>query len=272
LAEVAATIRVFFTSDCYPLYYRHYRPVGPVKGHLVCIHGIQSHGGWYERSCTEWAAAGYLVSYLDRRGSGLNWLCRGDAPSYGRLLADVREFLQTHARNGPVFLLATSWGGKLGVALAAEAEASFQKLVLLCPGIFPKIKPPVAERFGIARARLLRPKRLFPIPLNNPELFTLSPRWQHFLAHDPLALHQATARLLVESFRLDQHLKRIRSLTLPTLLLLGGQDRIIRNDRTEQWLKTIAPHVQVITYPGCHHTFEFEDNCPFVRDILTWIS
>ena len=48
-------------------------------------------------------------------------------------------------------------------------------------------------------ARLFRPRKRFAIPLNDPELFTLSPHWQQFLRDDPLRLHQATARLLIES-------------------------------------------------------------------------
>lgn len=273
MADVWHSIQIFQASDGYPICYHSYQPAVPPKAHLVCIHGIQSHGGWYETSCTQLAAAGYQVSYFDRRGSGLNWLQRGDAPSYQRLLADLREFMSSGPKQIPVILLATSWGGKLGVALAAEKVTPMQKLVLLCPGIFPHVKPALSTRLGIAWSRLFKPYRQFPIPLNDPELFTLSSKWQYFLAHDPLALHYASARLLAESFWLDQHLKRIKSLSsIPILLLLGGQDRIIRNDRTEEWLKTIAPQTKVIMYPQSHHTFEFEDNCPFVRDILAWIE
>jgi alpha-beta hydrolase superfamily lysophospholipase len=273
LADVRHAIQIFHASDGYPIYYHSYQPAVPSKAHLVCIHGIQSHGGWYEASCTQLAAAGYQVSYFDRRGSGLNWLQRGDAPSYRRLLDDLREFMAAGPKDIPAILLATSWGGKLGVALAAAKEPPMQQLVLLCPGIFPRMKPTLSTRLGVAWSRFVKPRRRFLIPLNDPELFTLSSKWQFFLARDPLALHYATARLLAESFFLDQHLKRIKALSpIPTLLLLGGQDRIIRNDRTESWLKTIAPQTKVIRYPESHHTFEFEDNCPFVRDILTWIN
>ena len=35
-------------------------------------------------------------------------------------------------------------------------------------------------------AALFRPRKLFPVPLNDPELFTATPRWQQFLRDDPL--------------------------------------------------------------------------------------
>ena len=51
-----------------------------VRARVVVIHGIQSHGGWYDDSCRRLAEAGFVVSFLDRRGSGLNEEGRGDAP------------------------------------------------------------------------------------------------------------------------------------------------------------------------------------------------
>jgi alpha-beta hydrolase superfamily lysophospholipase len=275
LTDVQRTIEVFPASDGYPLYYRSYHPVGqPEKAHLVCTHGIQSHGGWYVDSCTRMAAQGYRVSYLDRRGSGLNWLGRGDAPSYKRLLDDLREFIRHATPAGmPAVLLATSWSGKLGVLLAAEPMPVMQKLVLLCPGIFPKVRPPLKVRLGIARARALRPSRLFPIPLSDPQLFTASPEHHAFLESDPLSIHHATARLLVESVRLDRRVRQIKSIpNVPILLLLAEHDNIIRNDRTASWLKTVAPQAKVVEYHGAHHTLEFEPNHPFVDDILRWVA
>jgi alpha-beta hydrolase superfamily lysophospholipase len=275
LADVQRTIEVFTASDGYPLYYRAYDPIGiEPRGHLVCTHGIQSHGGWYVDSCTRLAAAGYQVSYLDRRGSGLNWLARGDAPSFGRLLDDLREFINKTTPPGlPAINLATSWSGKLAVLLAAEPHPVFQKLVLLCPGMFPKVKPPLKVRLGIARARGLRPAKLFPIPLDDPQLFTGSLEHQEFLRRDPLSIHYATARLLVESFRLDRRVRAIQSIPhLPILLQLAEHDRIIRNDHTESWLKSVAPQAKVIHYPNVHHTLEFEPHHPFVDDILRWLA
>ena len=53
----------------------------------------------------------------------------------------------------------------------------------------------------------MAPENPFPIPLNEPEMFTANPAWQQFLREDPLRLRQATARLLIESVRLDGYLR-----------------------------------------------------------------
>jgi len=273
LAEITSRIMTFTVGDGYPLYFRGYVPHDKPKGHLVCLHGIQSHGGWYVKSCQKLAEAGYIVSYLDRRGSGLNWLARGDVPSYDRLLKDIREFIAADGLDVPVTLIATSWAGKLGVLLAAEEKPEMDRLVLLCPGLFPQVKPPLGVRLGIAASRFTNPTKLFPIPLGDPELFTEHPDAKEFLRNDPLSLHHATARLLVESFWLDGAVKHIQQLKpMPTLLMLGGHDRIIRNDVTKEWLQRVSPESQVLEYPNAHHTLEFEPGQPFVGDLLAWLG
>src|SRR5207302_5920773 len=178
--------------------------------------------------------AGYVVSFLDRRGAGLNEQDRGDTPGYRRLLDDIAEFLRidsdkegaddkrastlplahtptlplsltsTFPRSSsanlstglrlPIFLLAISWGGKLAVALQDRYLGPVEGLVLLCPGFFPRVGPSLPERLRIAWARLVSPRRLFPVPLQDAELFTATPCWQQFIRDDPLSLRLATAR------------------------------------------------------------------------------
>src|SRR5262249_40942089 len=107
----------FTASDGYRWAYRRFHAPGP-RGRVGGLHGIQSHGGWYETSCAALASAGWEATFLDRRGSGRNETARGDAPSFRRLLVDLAEFLEAERRLGrPVILLAISWGGKLAVAL-----------------------------------------------------------------------------------------------------------------------------------------------------------
>src|SRR5262249_3167248 len=143
LAElVTFALEQFTASDGYRWRYRRYSVQGLAKAEVVCVHGIQSHAGWYEYSCSRLAQAGFAVSFLDRRGSGVNEAQRGDAPSFRRLLDDIAEFLQGHRREKvPVFLLGISWGGKLAVALQRRHPGLVNGLALLCPGFFAKVRP-----------------------------------------------------------------------------------------------------------------------------------
>jgi alpha-beta hydrolase superfamily lysophospholipase len=201
---------------------------------------------------------------------------RGDAPGFRRLLDDVGEFLR-HLRQSrrKVFLVAISWGGKLGVALQRRHPGLVDGLALLCPGFFPKVRPPFGQRFAIAATRLVNPKKLFPIPLNDPELFTANPKWLQFLREDPLRLHEATARLLLESARLDGYLRFVtKYIRVPILLMLAEKDRIIDNGRTRRYIERWpATDKEIIEYEGAHHTLEFEPEPErFVKDLVRWLD
>ncbi len=269
-----AAIHTFTASDGYRLHYRHYPARSPRRGRVVCIHGIQSHGGWYPASCTYLAEQGWDVDFLDRRGSGLNQEARGDCPHSRRLLLDLAEFLPAQG-GGPPLLVAISWGAKLGVALERFRPGLLGGLVLLAPGLCPLVRPPFGQRLAIAWSRLVAPGRLFPIPLDDPELFTATPRWQAFIRDDPLSLRRATARLLVASVFLDRAARRAAPFVrVPTLLLLAGQDRIVDNARTRAYFARLGSTDRaVIEYPQAHHTLEFElDPTPIFADLARWLN
>lgn len=268
------TLHATTASDGYRWHYRRYAPPGEPVGRMIFLHGIQSHGGWYPRSSSQIAAAGYEVFFLERRGCGLNTEKRGDFPSFRRVLDDIAEFIKTLPADKPRLMGAISWGGKLGVGFQYRHPGLVNGLALLCPGFFPKIRPGFFQRLWIGRCALRAPTRMFPIPLNDPALFTESETWREFLRNDSLALHEATARMLFQSNSLDIYLRRAwRWVKAPTLLMLAEHDRIIDNAKTRRYVDKFRCDKQVIEYPGAHHTLEFEpDGHPFVRDLLQWMS
>lgn len=274
---IPARLSVFRASDGYPFYVRHFASAGPPRARLVFVHGIRSHGGWYLRSCCTFAAAGFEVYFLDRRGAGLNTASRGDAPEFRRLLDDVAEFVQQlRSERGwlPVYVAGISWGGKLAVGLPYRKPGLVDGLVLLCPGLVPKIAPPFLRRMRIALARVLRPWRKFPIPLNEPELFTASALWQKFIDTDPHGLREASARFLFSSFSLDIYLRRAaKRISVPTYLALAEHDRIIDNAAVQWFVARFPGEVTVTEYAGAHHTLEFEpEGHPWVGDVVKWIE
>jgi alpha-beta hydrolase superfamily lysophospholipase len=267
------TVHAFTAGDGYVWRYRRYQPAGPARASLVALHGIQSHGGWYEQSCAQLCDAGYAVSFLDRRGSGLNERDRGDAPSFRRLLDDVAEFLGDRPR--PRFLLGISWGGKLAVGLPRRHPGLLDGLVLIAPGVCPRVRPTVGGWLRVLVSRFAAPRRRFPIPLNDPELFTANPERQRFIRDDQLALREATARLLFESARMDVYLRfAAKAVRVPVLVLLAGRDRIIDNAATRRFVRRFpAANCTVFEYAGAQHTLEFEpEGPPFLTDLNAWLD
>ena len=270
-------------SDGYRLSLRHWRPEQPPRGFVVALHGIQSHGGWYEYSSRRMCEAGYDVLFVDRRGSGMNAARRGDAPHGNRLINDVLQVLVDVRRRRdpfraqiPIVLLAVSWGGKLATITAARRPELVDGLALLYPGLCSRVQPTAFQRarLWLARKLEIRAKRL-EIPLNDPALFTTDPRWQEFIRNDPLALREVTSGFLLAHQDLTRESLAVAvSIRCPTLLMLAGRDRIIDNAATKDWASRLATRELTLhEYSDAQHTLEFEPHPEqFVADLLTWLE
>lgn len=279
-------VRSIVASDGYQLHFRYW-PSTNVRGVVVALHGIQSHSGWYEYSATSMASAGFPVYFADRRGSGLNAVDRGHADHGERLIHDVGQLLRLarqeqpttdgeKTRQPPLTLLGISWGGKTAAAVAAVAGSEVDRLALLYPGIETALRPSPWQQLQLRLARHwdIR-RRMVPIPLRDPSLFTADPEWQKRIREDARALHQVTSGFLNAGRDLDAIIRRQASqITQPTLLMLAGRDQIIDNAATRARVAEFGcRHLTMLTYPEASHTLEF-DACrdESVRDLLQWLS
>lgn len=265
--------RSWSMSDGYVLRGRWWPATTPLPGvGVLYLHGIQSHGGWFEGSAGRLAAT-CPVLLPDRRGSGLNEPARGDTPAATRWLADLDELAEWMQREHAIHRLGVvgvSWGGKLAALWAARHPRRVTHLLLIAPGLFPRVDIGWRARLRVAWSLCGQPSRPFPIPLNDPALFTDNPAGRQFIVDDPLKLTHATARFLWSSSRLDRWLGRLPPgvLAAETTLLLAERDRIIRNAPTVAWLTVrCARQPTVVTLPAAAHTLEFEAD-PTAQDRL----
>lgn len=267
-------------SDGYRLRGRVWTAAAPANDNiLLYLHGIQSHGGWFEWSASILARSGYTVILPDRRGSGLNDTARGDTPSWQRWIDDLDEIAnwaaaEFHATRFD--LVGVSWGGKPAVMWAVSNPDRVRRLLLIAPGLFPAVDVGWRARFQIGRALLTDPGREFPIPLNDPALFTDNPAGRRFIADDPLKLTHATARFFWNSRQLDRRLSRLcpNDVRAEIMLLLAERERIIHNALTDKWANRItAGRVVTRTLTGTAHTIEFEaELAPFETLLLDWAA
>ncbi len=270
-------IREHILSDGYRCKYRFYE--GESRRAVLCIHGIQSHSGWFVESSEVLNRAGFSVLFPDRRGSGLNKAKRGDMPSWERLIGDVFGFmnlLRELTGVDKVHIVAISWGGKLALAIAKILPEVVKSFTLISPGIAPKVDMSVKTKMSLLRDILINPKRKYKIPLNEPELFTENMEKQKFIREDELKLTEATARFFYNSRRLDYFIKQITNpINKPMKLFLAGKDRIIDNCKTLEYYRAIRigrGKKRLAFYPSASHTIEFEaDNGEFLNELKEWI-
>jgi len=267
-------------SDGYVLRGRVWQPQAQrARRGILYLHGIESHGGWFEHSASLLAETGCGVVLADRRGSGLNAQDRGDVPLARRWHADLDELADWTCETwgvSAIDLVGVSWGGKLALSWALGCPGRVGRVLLITPGIFSALDLTFREKLTLMRSLVTRPDQPFRIPLDDPALFTDNPQAQSFVRSDPLRLHEATARFFYHSFRLDSSLRRVadNAITIPVSLFLAECDQIIRNARTRDWVRRISGgRAEITEFPGASHTLEFaRDPALFDEMLGVWVQ
>jgi acylglycerol lipase len=261
-------------SDGYVVRGRVWPADGPT---VIYLHGIQSHGGWFEWSGGLLASLGCNVIMPDRRGSGLNREARGDAQDNLRWVLDVEEIIADCKRRGlsrELRLVGVSWGGKLAVKLADRMPRDIASVLLITPGVFPAVDVSSFEKLRIAAALLSKPDMYAAIPLSDAALFTDNPAGRKFIDEDELTLHQVTARFFWHSRRLDREIQRWPAgrVKTPLTIVLCGRDRIIRNAETREWARRVSDgRAKIVEFPEDVHTLEFNtDRSGFEAVLRDW--
>lgn len=276
MSALPPRIDFYRAADGRQLAMRVWPAMAPPRARVVVLHGITSHGGWYNRSCEHLAAAGFDVHFLDRRGSGLNVEEPGDVESWQTWLDDVRVYLEAGRDVQPTVLCGISWGGKLAAAVARRDPALLRGLALICPGLYSPHEPGPLKRLALRAPAMRRlERRRLRIPLRPAALFTDSPLWREFIAQDPLTLREVTWRFAREDRLLTRFARQAAPfLRTPLLLVLAGRDRIVNNRRTRNFFfRTTTAQRTLLEYPNAAHTLEFEsDPVPYFRDLTDWIG
>jgi alpha-beta hydrolase superfamily lysophospholipase len=264
-------------GDGYEASARWWAPPAAPRGAVLYLHGIQSHGEWFEGTGSRLAEAGLAVLMPDRRGSGRNRRDRGHAPSAARLIGDAVEALDELQRRAGVAracVVGVSWGGKLALNLLRVCPHRVASLAMVAPGLFPIVDLPASEKLRVAWSALADRHRLFPIPINEPEMFTANPVRIAYIRDDPLRLRDVTAGFLIASRRLDRFIAKAGGHPgVRAHLLLAETDRIIDNAKTLEWFRGLSwPDKALTEYRHAHHTLEFEpDGCSYPDDLAEWV-
>jgi alpha-beta hydrolase superfamily lysophospholipase len=267
----------FYTArDGRRLAVRRWDGIEPARARVVFLHGIISHGGWYTRSCGHLSECGFEVHFLDRRGSGLNAQRRGDVDRYTTWLDDVTTYLEQLGTERPVVLCGISWGGKLAAAVARREPRLACGLVLITPGLYSHFEPGLLQRLALRiPVRQRMQARQLEIPIQRGLLYTDTPKWRDYIDRDPLALREVTFRIAQADNRLARFAKQgAPAIHTPTLMMLAGRDRILKNARCRDYLGRIgASHKTLIEYSNAVHTLEFENEPErYCADLADWIG
>lgn len=248
---------------------REWKPEGPARTIVVLVHGIAEHSGRYERTGGLLSDAGFHVRSFDVIGHGASGGDRVDIDDWTRFHDQVHDHMEWALEQGPpVVLMGHSMGSLLAVGYALDERHQPDLLVLTAPtfsggagwqralaGVLAKVMPRVSMPQNVKAAHLSR----------DPDV------GEKYFA-DPLVHTSATIRFGKALFdAMDDARERVGGLTVPTLALHGGSDRLVPTQSSEFMIDLATVERRV--YPGLHHEILNEPEGPdIVADIVDWIE
>jgi alpha-beta hydrolase superfamily lysophospholipase len=188
----------------------------------------------------------------------------------GLVLAAARS----PAPGAPVAVIGHSQGGTVALDyLTSGGREPVSCLVLATPWLALKIRVPAVKLVlsrvmgnvwpTLTMGNEIRPEQVS----RNPEVIA---GWQT----DTLIHHVATPRWFNEVRAAQARIiAGPEKLTVPTLLLAAGDDRLVSTDASLAFAQAVGPTVEVRTYPGLYHEIFLEpERHQVVTDIASWLT
>jgi haloalkane dehalogenase len=253
---------------------------GRDDGHpVVLVHGEPTWGYLYRHVAPDLAAAGLRVVMPDHVGFG-----RSDLPTdqdwftYDRLVASFGAHLDAVVGDEPVTLVVHDWGGPIGLRWAVEHPERVARLVILDTALYAPGGTP-SEAWSAFR-RMVESSDELPIGwlVAGGSVTELSEEVR--AAYDapfPDAASQTGAKalpLLVPVGDDDPAapamwatLQALRDWQHPTLLIWGGDDRILPPRVGERWARDIPGSTGLHVLPHAGHFLQ-EDQGPRIATLI----
>lgn len=268
--ETPLELRHIEASDGHRVLYRRWRPRGEPQGTVVLLNGIMSHSGWFFPLVDPLTAAGLVVVGADRRGSGLDDVQRGDAPSAKAIVDDALAVIDAeHVPGTPLVLVGWCWGSVLALNLVRPLAERLAGLVMVAPGLFPSAAVSDAATKHEADAQGAAPEDPAILTPIADTMFTDGPYLEGFIRRDPRRMLRITPRFrgLMANLSVGA-LARLRRLETQLLVLLADGDLATDNDAVRKALASIDPARLEIRAITSGHAMQF-DVPTFVTDAIT---
>ena len=241
------------------LHWQGFEPACPPLPTLGFVHGLAEHFGRYRFPIEFFTEKGHACYGLDLRGHGLSEGPRAHVRRFDDYLADVDalvDLVRERRPDAPILLVGHSMGGLIGALYALDHGDLFSGLVLSSPGLqaHPDGAPSSLLLFFGRIASVLIPRLQFPTKLN-PNFVSRSPKVVEAYRNDPLVTNKVTARWATEFLSAqDRCFRRASRLTIPTLVMQSGDDRLVYPEATRRWAGLIPKETSTYQeWPGFYH-------------------
>jgi pimeloyl-ACP methyl ester carboxylesterase len=252
---------------------------GPSDGPpVLLLPGWAASAFTYRHQLPALGAAGFRATAVDLKGHGLSDKPTGSGEyTFAAMLRHVEEVVDALTTT-PTAVVAQSMSGALALELALSRSPRVARLILINP-------------IGLGNVRLIRLARLLTPRLVDRVAPYLIPRWtvraalraafndRERLTPDDIEEYWAPAqfpgysralRALVSDFTWAPLAEtRLAALPVPTLVILGARDRVLRDSRL---LADRLPRAQVVMIEGGGHAVNEERPDPVNAAILDFLQ
>ncbi|QJD83183.1 alpha/beta hydrolase [Cohnella herbarum] len=252
------------------------RTENEIKAVIGIVHGMGEHVGRYAHVAEMFGAEGYAVIGFDQRGHGLTEGKRGHIPQYEALLEGVDSLIEAVNRdypNTPVFLFGHSMGGNVVLNYLLRRQPSIAGAIVTGPWLKLAFKPPSLQT---TIGKFI--EKIYPKYTNNrpmvAESLTTDPAMIERYVTDKLGHGQITARFFfgVQTAGLWA-LKHAKELSLPLLLMHGGDDKVTSIHASKQFAAESPSLITWKEWPEFKHELHNETRREEVfKVMLDWLE
>ncbi len=270
------------TRDGTAIFVRAWVPHYPERV-LLCVQGLGGHGGYYDTLAQCLVSTGTVVVAPDLRGHGQSEGIRGDIDRFDRYLEDIDAAVTWVCScwpDTPLLLLGESMGASIAIQYIIRRQqqsslAPVAALVLLSPVLRSAIQPTPREAVRYVRSLFGASTRPSMPTTGREELGCRDAAFNARLRADPLFVRQVSIRFLNTLTKwLWQTRRKASQITLPLLVLQGGQDAVAQLDGTAAFLRKVSARDQgVVTFPQAYHCLLYDPDTPSVMMALaSWLA
>jgi acylglycerol lipase len=249
---------------------RRWKPTGGARVAVLLLHGIAEHSGRYEHVGRRLADAGFDVVAYDHRGYGRSGGRRGHVDSWSEFSDDIEDQLaEVRALGLPTVVLAHSMGGLMATRYLVDERPEPDLLVLSGPAM--GVDVPVHLRLAAPVLSRLLPTWEDKTP-GDPSLLSKDDEVGEVFYADPHRVPFPTARLGSELMKaIDDSRDGIARVGVPTLVLHGGDDRLVPTASTE--IFETLPNVERRVYGDLRHEiFNEAEGLEIVDEVIEWVD
>ncbi|POP53918.1 alpha/beta hydrolase [Zhongshania marina] len=259
------------------IYTQNWQPSDEPKAVLILVHGLAEHSNRYVGIANYFTEQGYAVYALDHEGHGHSQGLRGYINSFDDFLTTLDQYLNNIANQHPgkkLFLVGHSMGGVISSAYLLEHQQKLAGCILSGAALATgDVISPVQKVVLNTLSKVLPKLPVLQLEAND-------------VCHDPAVVEaykndphvftgKIRVRLITEILRTaDRVLKNAANISLPMLILHGGDDKMASPSGSEKLYAGISSSDKTLKiYPGLYHEIFLEpEKLEIYATIHTWLE